>query len=1639
MAAMGVVTYNPGTGNSEIVVGLNADTETIIVQSGNGIRVGAGGVDIVGNMYIGLDYSGTLVGQLYAETTTDSNFAIISDSDINVDGSLNVYSGKAFDIHTVSGTINASFGSISNTGTVDISDIGTFLSGQITSTNNFSISANQITAGAVANNGGDMTLTSAGVMTLSYFDSSSAGVSTLNATTLNIGDIQNNTGTTNINLTGNLISSASIENSGILMDIEAANVTVAGTMKNDNHAGSMNLNVANLTVNGGDISNASFVNTGDFTGNVSGTTHFAYGFDLSGMNADDVFSLNTGTLTYGAGWTQIISNNLNQLTLTVNNGDIVVGSITNGAGLNTAANMDLTAGSIQATFVQNDGNTLNMTSTDSGGEIYLTSGVTSVSGSTTNMVSAAELNIAGAIINNGSFVMSGSAITLNSITNTGTMDISSTTGGSLNITSNITNGGTIDIDSSNVNIDGNLININGATTIIGSTLFTVGSIDAQGGVINLDSGSVISVDNNISVTGGGLNFGSNTDDVNVVGGVSITGNLTASATPAVSGGNVNVAANGVQEFLMHANGGNIDIGGNVSAVENDVARTIRLDANIINVTGNIVASNQGRLIFGNGSATNLNITGSISSTNGGLVELNATDVQTATLSGNGKFIAQGTNITATQAIDNAINISNGVWFDGTNPTTGFVINTTNDLTLETSGIGGDILVAGGVSISSGNKLTMNSIDQINISGLVNVIGEFVLDASNDVTFANNITDSGIMNINTSNFLAQDITNSGMFTINSDTNINVNDITNSGDMIFDGDAFVMNNYNSTAGGVDITADSIDFAQMSVSGGYTNLNSVNINTTGDISVTGNMAQGGTTGMLNITQHNSTLNANNLTVGGDFNALQYTAIYNLADLNITGDLTVSSPADVTITANLIATGGVNNSGNLVLNSDDISLGNATNSGYLEINTDDIVNFDSFATTAGSSYIVANEIDSVGLINLSGGLLQNSTGTVSNGDANVTATDLVVNALGITASNIYQESGTMVLNTSDLDVGGNIDVQDLQIVATGPNWLTANITGDVNGNVDIIGLQKMVIGGDYLFDDNSMLHAVVLPRATTAYNYWSTVSLANDNTLGQITNGVAAEPLISINGKFISNITALGSGVAGPLDNSQFGLNISDIVNPGTAIWLLHADGGLEELGQKNRNLYVKFCNADGSMCYNYLDALGNGSSTTTDLPVYLSSRDTDGDGEADSLYVVFDPRFGGPVEVFKIQPIVENENYHTDGEYSAAGALDDLIASRLAESGFFNRTPIETIPVVFDNTYLENAINELYARMEQYQLDHNGYALTQFSRLFQPREIDQVMGNIALNEHASSRDFEDHMFDEFIWNRFRSLKKSWMDVDFGMLTQQLGEENRASGNRFSLTGGFDWKDSATRIIGLSGRISRTSNNNVDNIDLTYKQINPVQGRVNTDVNTTSIGFGGYLMQTLNENFRMYGNVFADLYMFDVSRQQNFVQPITGSGSSFGLVSEVGLMHDLLNQYIVGNLYARASYNSGFVINEKSGADDYMKLQSDGYFALTPGYSLTAQKRIYASPWFQIRPSISIGAEYDVLGLPNNSAQFKFAMGHKLTDYQINFDPLWATAGGGVEFLSANGWQFGIDYRYQYNADMQMHKIKLSGSYRF
>lgn len=1695
-------------------VGTANGADAIVVETGAGYNVGASGLNVA-NMHIGDTLPETpSQDDFYAGPNTAKGFTIDAVGNVTVNNLLETNKDWNFSIRgkeadAEAGTpavfVDASFGLINANGGLDLHNINALTvtnaltagMGTYDSTNgvvienaaNLTINANSVTAGAITVYGGAAnTITVANNFItgslINYGGNLKVVAGSMGRKNVDsVGEIQNIAGTMDISLGGDLVVQNNVENSGTMTiarqsDLPSGttvDVVVGGTMKNDSNDGTMTLNVDSLTVNGGDANNPSFVNKGNLNATVSGETYLEHGFDITSMGNGNTFTLVAGTLDVNN--TDLILTR-GTVNLTVNNGGINFGTVSNGSTMN------LIAKSVSVNSITNRGD-LDVSTLAGGTDITIVSNLTGETGSDTTITATGALEIGGNVTNAAKMDLNGNTVKIAGVTNNGeSLRITALTDqtGGINITGNVLNNGDgdIEINARDITIGGNVTNgVAGSTsagqiTIAGSDTaggkMKIGQMDVNAGVVNIKAlAGGVTIDNKLNVTGGTLNIDGATHDFTVADAINIDGDVNVGANNVVGAGNVNIAAAGPQSFVMTSTNGAITIDGNVSAdASGGAARSAAFVAKNIEIGKDVVAQNAGKLIFGNENTTKLTVAGDITANgNGSGVEIYADDTDVASLSGDGAFVVHGSQITATGAVvdstDNkayGINVANSLWFGPDSstsnpigaPSNGMVVRDTNALTL--AAVQGGIKFGGYMLVGGGKSLTMNSATDVVIGGNVYSQGTTKITANNDATFNNAINNSGEMTVTAQTVAAHDITNTGKMKLTAGAGITTGAISSSDDLTITAGTDVAAGAIEVTGGVtDVTAKTLNMALMNITGGKVNLNTAKITATTTalsqgISVAGTLMQGGdASGMLNLTQDGTVLTANNLTIGGDFLVKSNSAAYDIEDgaVDITGNLVTDAGASATVISKAFKSGNVTNNGALTLASTDgANVGIIENTGTLHINGP--INATQYIVNTGTTTLFGGGMYLTGALTTTGTLYQGYNGTLASGDINVQTLGYTFATSNLTVKNIEQKSGSMVVNTSDVDVGGDIDAVDLRFVlANNPadNWMNVGVTGSVSGGVQFIGLEHMEIGVNYLFNNNSALNVAILPYAagsgTTTANYWSTVSLNDDNTLGQITNAADGAAMIQVGGKFQSNLSLpVDSSNGGSLKNGQIGLTLRDTVDQGTAIWLIHADKGLEELGDKIRNLYVNFCNADGSMCIDYLDALENTNGTDGDLPAYVSVRDSDGDGNPDSLYIVFDPRFGGPVEVFKIQPIVEREADHTKGEYVSAGALDDLIAGQLQKTGFYNRTPIEVIPVMFRGTNMEQMAKELYDRMEYYNLQRDGKGLARFSRLFQVRELEQIAGAVSLNEHTNFRSFEDRMFDEFIWNRNRNLKKAWADVDFGMFTQDVSDGKTVDGNRFNISGGFDWQESQTLILGLTGRVSHMSSENSDSMDLGYRPGEYVAGHVKTKVADTNIGLGGYLMKTLGDKTRLYGNAFLDLHWFDVSRDQNYVASIDGDGTAFSLISEWGLLHDWLNQYIVGNAYARIGYNTGFSITEKASGHDYMKLESDGYMILTPGYSLTAQKRIYPSAWFQIRPYASIGIEYDVLGAPDE-VKYKFAPAHSFTDYDIEIDPLWANIGGGVELLSAMGIQVGLDYRYQYNADIQLHNIKISGSYRF
>lgn len=1608
-----------------LVIGENTDS-VAVPGTDNRLNLGENGLSVYGYTIIGEASQGGK-GQLYAEQTSGT-FTIQSAGNVSV-GGLIVKNDALLGIKGApDSNIDLSLGTVTADGGLQIAEhINTVTATSIAAKKMLSITANSADLGTVIVGGADVSLMLDvnGMLKMNDFKYTGTANNTGTITAGDIrvdGSIQNlvdsvsgASGVLNITATdahvgtyGDIEVQGNVDNTTTsMMTVSGGAITVNGTMSNQETGGTLKISSkANLSVLGTDAGGVSFVNKGDFYGNVSGKTTFVHGVDLSGMTSSNRFVLETGSLDLGTMRDlQLTHGTVNITTNSISNGEMLFGVVGNEGDAEITLS---SAGDFYAQMVKN--NSVLEIKTTGETAVMTIGGIVLGANSDTKFETNGTLNIDDDISSAGNMLMVGGNMTLQNVTNTGTMTIKSPTDttGYISIVGNLVSSGNAHtvLHTRQIRVAGDITNSDNAVTeILGSDTvggdIQLGQLLVSGGALNLKSltGGVAAT--SVSLTGGAITADAVTRSITATNNVEIAGNLSATGAVATNGGDMSVGATGTP-FVLTSTGGDITIGGNVSAGGDDTARAMQLNAKNITIAGRAFAGRGGTLILGSNTNQILNVADDVDTANG-TIEVYAGNATAASWAGyTGHMILHGGTVTAKTGY---IEFSSGLVFSDsvlTQPAQGVWVKDGTELTLRSEKTTDAGIVMGTLNLGQGKTLTLDSASIINFFGdeyLTN--GTLNINATDATFIGGDMTNGGELNARvTKDWNAGNITNTGTANITADT-------ATFGDVDNQSGVFNLNGTNGvtvanvkSGGTMNVSSTgAVALAGLTVSGGRTIIASPNVTVENSVNVTGDLIQGvASTNGLNLTQ-NGTFTAQNLTVSGDLVANSGAVDYMIAsDATITGNINVANGTEIQLIANKI-------SGHDVVNNGTMTLGGTTS-------VNSFTN-DGTATLRGESLDVENTFNATNLY-------QKFTGALNAGDVNIDADS-------------YRISAT------NFNLGGNLNATNLTVFAVPAKHLNANIAGNLSGGVTFANLGQMHVGGDYAFTDTSKVFANISNKSSMAGlpNYWSSVSLA-DGTLGQITNATSGDgALITVDGKFTSDLS-LGltpSGGIGGGASDQIGIALRELADAGDAIWLVYAQGGITESGDKLRNLNVVICNASGSICYDYFDGTPAGNSSA-----YLTMRDTDGNGTSDSIYVVFDPRFGGPVELFKIQPIVARNAEHTDGEYVSAGALDNMIAGQMAKQGFTGRHAIELLPVLFRGTNLETMANELYGRMEHYNTYRDGAPLSRFSRLFQAREIEQVAGSVILNEHTNARSFEDHMLDEFIWNRNRNLKKAWVDAEYGMLFQKVSDGKHADGNRFNITGGFDWQHTNTLILGLAGRVSHTSTDVSDAINLGYTTENPfIAGHVDAKVANTNIGLGGYLMQTLSEKTRAYGNAFLDLHVFDITRHQTFVNgTIDGSGTAFALNTEWGLLHDWLNQYIVGNMYARAGYNFGFSVTEKVGGHDYMKMKSDGYLSFTPGYSLTAQKRIYPSVWFQVRPYATIGVEYDVLGAPDN-AKYKFATAKKFTSYDIDIDPLWANIGGGVEMLSATGFQVGLDYRYQYNQDIQLHNIKVSGSYRF
>lgn len=1423
----------------------------------------------------------------------------------------------------------------------------------------------------------------------------------------------------------------------MLQVLASKNLTIGGASDAVNITTGAVEAAGGLTItNAGALSFAQFVGSGSGTANISGT------------------SLNITTGDFQAYGSKAVTLNLGTGAFNVANGAIENKS---------SGNMTITAGAITAQTITNEADDNNPT-----GKLTINASSLNVTGGNSSTGASIVLSgnfkgtITGDTVLAHGFDLSGLGATNTFDLTTGTLSLGDRIG---EFYTNNLNSFILNVTAGGINAGANAIRngveVGGTQNLEAGMTLTAQNITAAGienlAQMNLEASEAITMTGDV-VNAGSLtaeassfslknidNSGAATfNGTGAFGAIAIS-NLTGAESLSITGSTVTATG-----MITNAAGTmSVESGGVLSAMG------LAVNAGTVNVSGTVLNIGTSGIDVANGAS--LNTTGDIVS--GGEISVAHNLTAGAGSAGAGDMTVADGVVDIVVENNDKLSVGNNVTATGAN--TGMNIDAH---TME---------ISGNVSATNSGKIAL---------GVANQDG-YALTVDGGIS----VTSGGEIDLYTDNaFVSGAISESSGLMFTDDISITAGSVAISNGLWF-GQTH-SNGFVIDAGNSEFTLNT-DLAVISGGGNVASGNTLNILRVGNqmpLTMSGSFANAGTVNIGSAERNYGAVTLGALTNSGDFNVWTNQIAGGNIINNSGADLNLVSTGNVSLT-NLNNSGAADVSGTaLSLGTVTAASGNATGGGLRVVGTTSVAASSLNITGgAGAMDITAPVINIAGAVNTNGGVLHQGSGSASSlnlladeftfnaaswtlgsfvadggigtytitGDANFgdgivaadgalvhfnrdvidaplfdAAGDLVQNGSGLAQDGtVNMMSDSFTLNANTVVVGGDINVNDFTIAnLNATNGVNIDVTGNVSGGLDVIGLERMHVGGNYIFDNNSKVLAIANTESET-YNYWTDVDFSGaEPVVNELTGDETA--LITVGGSLISQTSGLNmTDTPADLADGQFGIVLKQAVTESTALWLAHAT----EIQETFSKLMVGFCNDDGTQCVNYLDAFSSYNGTDENLPVYLVTQGND-------LYVVFDDRFGDPIGLYKLQPIVGVTPGHTLGEWQSAGALDDVIEAALANNGFTYETAI--LPVVeniFAGTPLENVDSELYARMYDYHLNGNGNVIRNFSRLFQLREANQIADSLSLNTHTNFRDMSDRFIDEAIWNRNRRLNKLWVDGGYGMFTNDF-EDIKGDGNRFNLALGYDWQSSNTLILGWMLHGSYTDANVVDDIDLSYTNSGPVAGRMESDVTNLSVGGGLYFLNTLSNKARLYGDLMFDVNMIDVERNQTWVDTIKGDATSFGIVGELGLIHDWLNQYIIGNLYARAGYNFGFDMTEKVGDSDYMNLKFDGHPILTPGYSLVAQKRVYPSVWFEFRPYLTVGVEYDLLDSPD-TMKYKFAMANKWTEYDIEIDPLWANAGAGVEFLSVNGLHVGLGYRYNYNADVQMHKVHASIKYRF
>jgi hypothetical protein len=1237
--------------------------------------------------------------------------------------------------------------------------------------------------------------------------------------------------------------------------------------------------------------------------------------------------------------------------------------------------------------------------------------------------------------------------------------------------------------------------LNGAVSVGGDVSYgkqyvdvatSAGDLNIVNSTFTIDSGSgTIGVGGNVILDGA-----ANTLTLRSTGNITIGGNvrLQGAANHTLTLGNASAATIGITGSLQAVDNGNntIVLRGNTTAGSLLQNTNGKIQTYGDQLTVNGTASIAGGIDVGGGtlgyyglsalSAGNSLVLSASTLTTGGVevgtgmslgVTTSGSTSSTAAIRNNGtlSFTANGFSTSGTFTNDGTATITN----TGTGTFSMLdILNTDGLFTI--SNVGRNIST-GAITINDG-QMIMNA-GQMTIGSLLHTDGTVIWNG-NILRASTANGGSGLMSLAAN--LAIGTPTDSLWALNATQNnavVGAVDLVTSSIIHYSGSAGIevkntltANNFRSDVGAGTLA---INAGTAVVGGAILNTDNFQISGGMGFDETNTFVNAGTT---NIASNNASV-ANGIVNSGTLNILAaYSAT--LGEITNTGTMTVSSSNaanDDTIFGHILNQGAMSielwgtvaQMDGSFLDATVRTAGIDTSAGHMALNGHALYSSDD---------ILANDIFQDGVNH-----------TTSIGSISVLSNDYSISAardqqISISNDIIGRAGNTLTINTTNLFVGRNLDSRTGTIVVsatdyladclfgnchapdmpTNPNydlgadwnpWLKVEVMNNVSGNTQFLGIGRMHIGGNYTFTDDSMLTFAVLPKDLSAtytgtdsdYTYYGGISQGTDGITLDLTG---ARPIVDIDGKFTMDLDSPSTKQTSTqpnivLENGNLGLTIFDAVRENSVVWLLQADGGIENTGYfLPRNLSVYFCNADGTKCFNYMDSIDSHGDPAK-LPVYLRMDSSTGDPDnPDSLFAVFDPAYGGPIIIYKIQPEIIPLNPSLNINTSAR-VIDDWVSFGLANARFTGvNNPIETILAAYGDTQFEGMAQGLYDRMESYKDTLDRQPFYEFSRLFVPTEAGQFAHMISSSERMVQQSLSKRMIDEALWTRNRVKSKAWTDFDYGMQTiTDSDEDDPIKGSRMSLSAGYDSQISQTTIVGANAGMTLLDSSGNQELDLSYGT-RSISGKRNVIAKSTSFDFGGYLLSKMTNSTQFYLTANLNTHQLSVSRDQTYMDNITGSGNSSSFMGEFGLIHSLSAQYIVGNLSARFIQSNGFTLNETVNGAGFMNIKQAGYTTFAPGYSLTFQKRIYLKPTFIMRPYLFVGADYEMTGMPN-AVQYDFASSKAVYDYGIKNDPLWMTGKVGLEFLTIGGMQFGAGYEYHQNSAVKTHNVHVGGSYRF